>query len=169
MRFSIALFIVVFTISLNVRSQQNYAGKYRQSWLSYTCYLELNPDSTFVKHCKRHMWNPLDEKGKWRLNKDTMILATDTSIEKLLVDDHLLNSHYSKDSIDGATESYLPNYYVSLETYHKDKTIAIIKSWNEKSRWNPIPHGEWKYFDNKGRLVQIEIYKKGKLKRMEIY
>lgn len=137
--------------------------------MTYSCTLDLKPDSTYTLHCDRHMWKPIDIKNKWSISKDTLLLVQDSLIDKILIKNNLiLNTHFGNETTDNGTPiSYHPIYYVKQKSYYKNSRMQYEGKWYKlyKNQVNPKKHGIWRYYLPNGELDKLEIYKKGKLRR----
>lgn len=163
MRIYLVLFCLFF--SLAVFSQRKFAGVYEQETICCHCKLDMKPNFNFKLNCTRHYQKPLIEKGTWSINRDTITLKTDSSV----IHFSIVNENVFK-RIESESDKYaamLWREFINQKNYHDNWTISIEKSWKYFKRQGTVKHGEWKYFDRDGTLEKIEIYRRGKLRKIK--
>ena len=163
MKASIIIFCLTFP--LTIFSQRNFAGVYEQETICCKCTLVLKPNYIFDLNCSRHYLTPLNEKCLWEVNSDSFTLTFDSvTLHFGIIDEDIFQRI---DTIQSPYDALFWRQFLSQKSYHDNSTVSIEKSWKYLKSKGIVKHGEWKYFDKYGNLEKIEIYRRGKLRRIK--
>ena len=130
---------------------------------SITSSLDLKPNYTFNLNCSRHYQKPLNEKGLWEVNSDSLTLSFDSVTLYFYIKSE--NIFKRIDTNQTPYDALFWRQFLSQKSYHDNSTVSIEKSWKYVKRKGIVRHGEWKYYDSDGKLEKVEKYRRGKLRR----
>lgn len=127
----------------------------------------MKPNQYFEIDCKRHYQSDFSKSGRWSVSSDTLTLEflSDTLYFSIKNDDIFYRVNNS-DTLYGAM-IWNSRPFLSQKNYHENWNTSIEKTWKYLNRKGTVKHGEWNYYDQDGNLEKIEIYRRGKLRKIK--
>ena len=189
------LTILFFLTSLSSSGQDSILGEYQFWFIVYGYQLQINPDQTFKLKQTGKMIDPPEWTGEWSTKADTLIL--DFTIDSMETRKHIITSEYllrtNLENPDSVMSPYFPQYFYKFSGYFRNGRIKSQANWErisylnftatKKGEWkfyypngglqrvefykNNLRHGDFVFYDLRGFCEKIEIWRKGKLKKIK--
>lgn len=150
-------------------SQSNLSGVYEHETVCCQCTLDMMPNQYFKLKCKRHYQSDFSKSGRWSISSDTLSLKfqSDTLYFSIKNDDMFYRVNNRDTLYDAMIWNSRP--FISQKNYYENGGTSIEKTWKYFNRKGMVKHGQWKYYDQDGGIEKVEIYRRGKLRKIKYY